>query len=122
MNTIESSRQIRVVRPKITLAMILCGVVGAAGIGAVSAATPDDESLSIAVKYDPQALSTQEGARVLYRKLVRAAEEVCPTNSASPLMPSPAVAECRAQSIARAVFKINNPSLVAVYNASVKHG
>ena len=122
MNTIESSRQIRIVRPKITLAMILCGVVGAAGIGAVSAATPDDESLSVAVKYHPQDLSTQDGARALYRKLVRAAEQVCPTTSASPLVPSAAVAECRAQSVARAVFKINNPSLVAVYNASTKHG
>jgi UrcA family protein len=122
MNTLDSTRQVRVVRPKITLAMILCGVVGAAGIGAVSAATPDDESSSIAVKYHSQQLLTEDGARVLYRKLVRAAEEVCPTNSASPLIPSPAVAECRAQSIARAVFKINNPSLVAVYNASAKHG
>src|SRR5580693_6081769 len=107
MNTIESTRQVRVVRPKITLAMILCGVVGAAGIGAVSAATPDDESLSIAVKYDPQALSTQEGARVLYRKLVRAAEEVCPATADGPHLLSPAVKECRAQSVARAVFKIN---------------
>jgi UrcA family protein len=122
MNPIESTRQIRVVRPKITLAMILCGVVGAAGIGAVSAATPDDESSSVAVKYDPQSLSTQDGARALYRKLVRAAEEVCPTNSASPFLPSPAVVECRAQSVARAVFKINNPRLVAVYNTSTKHG
>jgi UrcA family protein len=122
MNTIESSRQIRVVRPKITLAMILCGVVGAAGIGAVSAATPDDESLSIAVKYDPQSLSTQDGTRALYRKLVRAAAEVCPTNSASPYVLSPGVVECRAQSLARAVFKINNPSLVALYNTSIKRG
>ena len=122
MNTIKTARQVRVVRPKITLAMILCGVVGAAGIGAVSAATPDDESSSVAVKYHAEDLSTQEGARVLYRKLVRAAAEVCPTDSASPLFPSPAIAKCRAQSIARAVFKINNPSLVAVYNASTKHG
>jgi UrcA family protein len=122
MNTIDSTRQVRVVRPKITLAMILCGVVGASAIGAVSAATPDDEASSIAVKYDPQSLSTEDGARALYRKLVRAAQEVCPTNSASPLVPSAAVAECRAQSIARAVFKINNPSLVAVYNANTKHG
>jgi UrcA family protein len=122
MNTIESSRQIRVVRPKITLAMILCGVVGAAGIGAVSAATPDDESLSVPVKYDPQSLSTQDGARALYRKLVRAAAEVCPTNSASPYVLSAGVVECRAQSVARAVFKINNPSLVAIYNTSTKRG
>jgi UrcA family protein len=118
---IENTRQIRIVRPKITLAMISCVVVGAAGVGAVSAATPGEESPSIAVKYAPQSLSTDDGARVLYRKLVRAAEEVCPTNSDS-LLPSRAVAECRAQSLARAVFKINNPSLVAVYNNSTKRG
>ncbi len=122
MNTFETPRQVRVVRPKITLAMILCGAVSAAGIGAVSAATPDDEPLSVAVKYDPQALSTPEGARVLYRKLVRAAEAVCPEDLANPHFISRSVKECREQSVARAVFKINNPSLVAVYNSSAKHG
>ena len=122
MNTIESTRQVRVVRPKITLAMILCSVVGAASVGAVSAATPDDESLSISVKYDPQTLSTQDGASALYRRLVRAAEEVCPATPDSPHVLSPSVRECRAQSVARAVFKINNPSLVAVYNTRTKHG
>jgi UrcA family protein len=122
MNTIEGTRQIRVVRPQVTLAMILCGLVGAAGIGAVSAATTDEESSGIVVSYDPQTLSTQDGARALYRKLVLAAEEICPTNSASPYLPSSAVMECRAQSVARAVFKINNPRLVAVYNTSTKHG
>jgi UrcA family protein len=122
MNIIESTRQVRVLRPKITLAMVLCGVIGAAGVGAVSAATPDEESLSVAVKYDPQAISTQDGARALYRKLVRAAEEVCPATSASPHFLTPSVVECRKQSVARAVFKINNPSLVAVYNTTTKHG
>ena len=122
MNTFDSTRQVRVIRPKITLAMILCGVVGAAGVGAVSAATPDDETLSISVKYDPQAISTQDGARALYRKLVRAAENVCPATSDSPHLLSPAVVECRAQSVARAVYAINNPRLVAVYNTSMKRG
>jgi len=122
MNSIPSTRQVRVFRPKITLAMMLCVVVGAAGIGAVSAATPDDETPSVAVKYDPQDLSTQDGARALYRRLVRAAAEVCPAGSESPHWITAAVRECREQSIARAVFKINNPSLVAVYNNSAKHG
>ncbi len=122
MNSSPSTRQVRVFRPKITLAMILCGVVGAAGIGAVSAATPDDEALSVTVKYDPQALSTEDGARVLYRKLVRAAAEVCPADFANPHFISRSVKECREQSVARAVFQINNPSLVSVYNSSAKHG
>jgi UrcA family protein len=122
MNTFETTRQVRVVRPKITLAMILCGIVGASAIGAASAATPDDESPSITIKYDPRSLSTQEGARALYRKLVRAAAEVCPAGAGSPIFIDRSVKECRAQSVARAVFKINNPSLVAVYNSTAKHG
>jgi UrcA family protein len=118
----NSINQVRVVRPKITLAMIICGVIGAAGIGAASAATPDDEALSTTVRYNPQDLATEDGARSLYHKLVRAAADVCPADPASPHLLSPAVRECRAQSVARAVFKINNPSLVAVYNTSTKHG
>jgi UrcA family protein len=120
MNRINN--RVRVIRPKITLAMIICGVIGAAGIGAVSAATPDDEPMSKVVRFNPQDLATQDGARALYRKLVRAAADVCPADASSPHLISPAVRECRDQSLARAVFKINNPSLVAVYNTSTKHG
>jgi UrcA family protein len=120
MNSINN--QVRVVRPKITLAMIICGAIGAAGVGAASAATSDDEALSKIVRYNPQDLATEGGARALYHKLVHAAADVCPADAGSPHLLSPAVRECRAQSVARAVFKINNPSLVAVYNASAKHG
>jgi UrcA family protein len=118
----NSSKQVRVVRPKITLAMIICGVVGAAGVGAVSAATPDEDSLSTTVKYSSQDLATPEATRALYRKLIRAAEDVCPADTSSPRLMSPAVRECREQSVARAVYKINNPSLVALYTTDAKHG
>jgi UrcA family protein len=116
MNTVT------VFKPKITLAMFMCGIVSAACVGAASAATPEEDTLSVAVQYDPQNVSTQEGAKVLYRKLVRAAADVCPADSSSPHLLSRSVQECREQSIARAVFKVNNPSLVAVYNTSTKHG
>lgn len=113
----------RVSRPKITLAMIMCGLVSAACIGAAGAATPDDEALSVAVKYDADSISTDAGARHLYHKLVTAAEQVCPVQSSFfHGMPSPAVRECRQQSVARAVFKINNPRLVAVYNTASRNG
>jgi len=113
---------VTVSKPKITLAMLMCGIVSAACVGAASAATPTDRTLSVAVQYDPQSISTQDGAKNLYRRLVRAAADVCPADSSSPHLISPAVRECREQSVARAVFKINNPSLVAVYNTSSKHG
>jgi UrcA family protein len=116
MNTVTVSK------PKITLAMIMCGILSAACVGAASAAMPDDDTLSTVVKYDPQAISTQAGAQMLYQKLVKAAREVCPADSSSPYILSGAVIECRQQSLARAVFKINNPRLVAVYNTSTKRG
>jgi UrcA family protein len=119
MNTVK---QVRVSLPKITVAMLACAIVSAAGIGAASAATPDDNVLSTTVKYSPESLATDSGARKVYRKLVQAAAEVCPADSGSPRLLSRAVVECRAQSVARAVYKINNPTLVAVYNASVKNG
>jgi UrcA family protein len=116
MNTVSVSK------PKITLAMLMCGVVSAACVGAASAATPDEDTRTVAVHYDPQYVSTPEGAQLLYRKLVRAAADVCPADSGSPHLMSRAVRECREQSVARAVFKINAPSLVAVYNTSTKNG
>jgi UrcA family protein len=119
MNTPQKAR---VSLPKITIAMLICGIVSAAGIGAASAATQDEETLSLTVKYDPESLATDSGARQVYRRLVSAAAKVCPADPISPHLTSRSVIECRKQSIARAVYKINNPNLVAVYNASAKNG
>jgi len=121
MNTHDSG-QVRVTSPKITIAMIVCGIVGAAFIGAASAATTDDEALRVIVRYNPQSLDTEGGARALYSRLVQAAVEVCPQGSDSPHWITRQVRECREQSIARAVFQVNNPRLAAVYAASSKSG
>jgi UrcA family protein len=114
--------QARLSRAKITMAMIVCGIVGAAFIGAASAATSDDGGPSITVHYNPQSLDTESGARVLYSRLVKAAVEVCPQGPASTRWISKAVRECREQSVARAVFQVNNPRLAAVYATSSKSG
>ncbi len=76
-------KTVTVMKPKITLAMLMCGIVSAACVGAASAATPGDDTLSVIVKYDPQNVSTPEGAKALYRRLVRAAADVCPADSSS---------------------------------------
>lgn len=120
MNTVTTT-QVRVSRPKVTLMMLMCGIVGAAYAGALSAATPDDE-LSVTVRFNPQNLDSDSGARALYRRLVNAAVEVCPASSISPHWITDAVRQCREQSIARAVHKINSPKLVAVYAADSKNG
>ncbi len=121
MNT-TSTDHVLVSRPKVTVMMLACGIIGAASIGVVSAATTDVEVRSIAIHYDPQSLDTDSGARVLYRQIVSAAVEVCAQDSSSPHWISPAVRQCREQSVARAVLKINSPRLVAVYATSSKKG
>ena len=77
--------------PKVTLAMILCGIVSAAGMaaaGAASAATQDGDVPSKAVRYDSASLLTDTGAHVVYRKIVSAAEAVCPANPGSMILSS----------------------------------
>jgi UrcA family protein len=112
---------LRMSRPRITIAMILCGIVGASGIGAVSAAVQKDDVPSVVVKYDPGKLQTDTGARIVYRQIVRAAEQVCPANTDSHFLNS-SVRHCREQSIARAVMKINNARLAAIHDSASRNG
>jgi UrcA family protein len=107
--------------PKVTLAMILCGIVSAAGMAAAGAATQDEEVPNQTVKYDSASLLTDTGAHVVYRKIVYAAEAVCPANPGS-LILSGAVQECRAQAIAAAVMKINNSRLAAIHDSASGKG
>ena len=118
----HNTPEVQVSRRKITMAMIVCGMVGAAFIGAASAATADDGAPSITVRYNPQSLDTESGARALYSRLVKAAVEVCPQGSDSTRWINKAVSECREQAIARAVFQVNNPRLAALYAAKSKIG
>jgi UrcA family protein len=117
-----SARQVVVSRPRMTLMMILCGILSATAAGAVSAATLDDGVPALAVKYNPATLDTDQGARALYVRLVKAAEQVCPASFAGSRLVSPAVQQCREQALAGAVHNINNSRLAAVYSATTKRG
>jgi UrcA family protein len=117
-----TERTVRVSPPRITLAMILCSIVSAAGIGAASAATPAEEGApSTLVKYHPESLLTDTGAQAVYRRIVEAAEEVCPALSGS-VLPSASVRQCRAQSISRAVMVINSSKLAAIHESATRTG
>jgi UrcA family protein len=70
-----SAKKVAASRPSVTLLMILCGIVGAT---AASAATPKDDVPALKVRYTADALDTDHGAKVLYTRLVHAAEQVCP--------------------------------------------
>ena len=106
---------------KITLAMLMCGIGAVAASGMASAATPDLDTPTIAVKYDPTALDSSDGARQLYARLSNAAAEVCPSYD-SPHWVSHRVQVCRDRAIENAVAKVHNPRLAAVYLSSTKRG
>jgi UrcA family protein len=112
----------RASRPKIAVLMLVCGIAGAASIGTANAATDDFGALTTTVQYNPDNLATDSGARHLYQQIVKAAAVVCPQDASHPHWVSTLVQECRQQAVARAVMKINNPKLVAVYSTSSKNG
>jgi UrcA family protein len=100
--------------------MLMCGIGAAAAAGVASAATPDLDAPSIAVKYDPASLDSNDGARQLYARLTNAAAEVCPSYDAHWV--SHQVQVCRDHAIESAVAKVHNPRLAAIYLMSTKRG
>jgi len=107
-------------RVPIALLVLLCGISGLAA--AAGAASPPDAVPSISIKYDPRTLSTDEGAKLVYRHLVKAAEEVCPGVTTGTLLPSAAVLQCRQEAVTRAIRQINDPRLAALVDRSTKTG
>jgi UrcA family protein len=96
---------------------LLLGGIAGLGVAGVAAASPaNSEAPALVVRYHADLLDTDSGARALYRRIARAAEQVCP-NSYSLFM-NRAIVECRRQAIAGAVEKIHNGRLAAVYAAA----
>jgi UrcA family protein len=114
-----SAKEVAASRRSVTLLMLLCGIVGAT---AANAATPDDDVPALTVRYSADALDTDHGAKVLYNRLVHAAEQVCPADFSGSRFVSSSVQACRDQAVARAVHQINNSRLAAVYSATTKRG
>jgi UrcA family protein len=111
--------RVAVSRPSVTLFMIFCGIVGATAAGGVSAA---DDVPVLKVRYSADALDSDQGAKMLYTRLVHAAEQVCPAEFTGSRLVSEVVQHCRDQAVARAVHQINNSRLAAVYSATMKRG
>jgi UrcA family protein len=105
----------------VKLALLTLGSLTAAlSFGAVNAATPDNPP-SVVVKYGDLDLSTANGVNEVYRRIVRAARQVCPEMSFQDLSLQGKIAACRDQAVARAIRQIDNPQLAAVYAAHSKN-
>jgi UrcA family protein len=83
------------------------------GFTSLPAAANGIESLpTYTVKVGDLDITNQQGAVALYRRIERAAREVC-----GPQESDPTFRLCLDRTIADAVGKINTPALVAVYHA-----
>jgi UrcA family protein len=113
--TFESNRN-RTGRIAMLVGCLLAGSLG------VAQAAPDSEPPSVVVSYSDLDLSTTEGARTLYARISRAAQEICPFQDA--VGPSRVAKNraCREAAIERAVSAVNSTQLAAVRTEHVKRG
>jgi UrcA family protein len=109
--------------PGAKLALVALGAVaGVLGVGTASAAGTDSDVPSLVVKYSDQSLSTDSGVKELYAQIVRAAKQVCPDATIRDLKIQHEVDQCRNQAIARAIAKVDNSQLAALYATHSKNG
>ena len=105
--------------PGAKLALAALAAAAVLGVGTAGAAVTDSDAPSVVVKYSEQSLSTDSGVKQLYAQIVRASKQVCPNAASSirDLRLQTLVEECRDQAIARAIAKIDNAHLAALYAA-----
>jgi UrcA family protein len=100
----------------------IAGCMVAAGASSAGAANSPTDAPSTVVRYADLDITTQQGASVLYRRIARAAQRVCPDTDIRDLDRSSQIRLCRQQAVARAVQAVGSPMLAALYAENAKHG
>jgi UrcA family protein len=109
--------------PAAKLALVALGALaGVLGAGFAGAAGTDSDVPSIVVKYDQRSLETEIGVKALYAQLVRAARQVCPDPAIRDLRVQKLAETCRDEAVARAIRKVDNSQLAALYATHSKNG
>ena len=102
----------------VTRIVVAAFVAIAVGVPACFAQTPpkDGEIPSVTVKYADLNLSTEEGSRALYVRLVAAAQQVCPASGDTPLAlrQNRDAQQCITQTVQRVVKEIKHPKFAEV--------
>jgi UrcA family protein len=83
----------------------------------VCAAADSTDAPSVVVKYGDLNVSSPQGAAALYGRIRVAAEAVCPHLDHADLQSKMHMDVCVDKAIADAVTKVDQPALLAVYNA-----
>lgn len=101
---------------KILPSLFASAILGAfaTGFAGISAAADSTLERSETVKFGDLNLSNPQGAATLYRRIVRAAHEVC--DLPDDVVRSSAHA-CVDKAVADAVSKVGHPELIAIYTA-----
>lgn len=98
--------------------LIRCAAILLAGIpfGSVLAASPAEPSK--AIHYSDLNLTTSTGVAALYKRIERAASEVCQLPHGTKLLRiQTEIKACRADSVDRAIAQVNLPALSALHVA-----
>jgi UrcA family protein len=122
MTHLQALTRVPTGRRATALILLCCGIAAARAAGADPLASDSIEVPRVVVKYDPSSLATDRGAAELLRRLAAASRKVCPESVESRLFPTPAILQCRADALARAVGAIDSPRLSALYRANETRG
>ena len=117
----EVTRRLTRSRAKIALWMIAGSLGCALGAAAASAATVDSDVPSLVVRFDRASLASDSGVRDLYRRIVLASRQVCPTPDVRDLQAMQLIKACRQQAVSRAIQQIDSPQLAALYAGGLKN-
>lgn len=114
-------------RPRAFAALAAFGALTAAALLAspvvASAAQPAADVPQTALYYSFKELSTDQGTRALYQRIVSAARAVCPGSDSRDLGAYASSRECQRQAVARAIHQIGNARLAAMHaHAAARHG
>ncbi|MGP8034432.1 MAG: UrcA family protein [Steroidobacteraceae bacterium] len=106
---------------RLRAATTAAAVAACLALGAASNAHAASEP-TLRVSYGDLNLTTEQGSRALYGRIVDAARAVCVADDIRDLSAVAAAHACRQQAIARAVRQVHNPMLASVYEAQLQHG
>lgn len=84
------------------------------------AATPDSNAPAVSVRYSDLNVSTEEGSRELYWRLVSAAREVCPSNLGPSARQLSESRHCVAAAVDRAMGEVQGSKLAEVRAAHAR--
>lgn len=104
-------------RSAAVLALALLGLGGLPALAAAGGANAEPGAPRATVQVGDLNLDSRAGVSTLYRRLAQAARAVCASLDGRTLREREAYAQCRRESLERAVRDVGHPALVALHGA-----